>query len=180
MTIELSNKLQDKNGTGKRDQDVRRLTHKTIKKVTEDVSERFNFNTAISAIMEMINGLNSYKDSDISKDIIKEALDNLLLLLAPFAPHITEELWHNLGHKESIHLMPWPKYDPLALVEEEIEIVVQVNGKVRDKMNILVEATEDEMKEVALKQEKVVSLLEGKKIVKVITVPKKLVNIVVK
>lgn len=85
-----------------------------------------------------------------------------------------------MGHKKSIHMMPWPKYDVEALVQDEIEIVVQVNGKVRDKMNISAEANEDEMREAALKQEKLVSFLEGKKIVKVITVPKKLVNIVVK
>ena len=180
LVEDLSHKLSNAGSLGKYDGDMRRLTHKTIKKVTDDVSERFNFNTAISAIMEMVNGLNAHKDSDISKDVIKEALDNLLLLLAPFAPHITEELWHDVGHKKSIHMMPWPKYDVEALVEEEIEIVVQVNGKVRDKTNINAETTEDEMKEAALKLEKLVSYLEGKKIVKVITVPKKLVNIVVK
>ena len=180
LVEDLSHKLSNAGSLGKYDGDMRRLTHKTIKKVTDDVSERFNFNTAISAIMEMVNGLNAHKDSGISKDVIKEALDNLLLLLAPFAPHITEELWHDVGHKKSIHMMPWPKYDVEALVEEEIEIVVQVNGKVRDKTNINAETTEDEMKEAALKLEKLVSYLEGKKIVKVITVPKKLVNIVVK
>ncbi len=180
LVQELSHKLSDGERVEKYDRDIRRLIHKTIKKVTEDVSERFNFNTAISAIMEMVNGLNAHKDSGVSKVVIKEALDNLLLLLAPFAPHITEELWHDLGHKKSIHMMPWPKYDVEALVQDEIEIVVQVNGKVRDKMNISAEANEDEMREAALKQEKLVSFLEGKKIVKVITVPKKLVNIVVK
>ncbi len=177
---ELSHKLSGEEREGKYDRDVRRLTHKTIKKVTEDVSERFNFNTAISAIMEMVNGLNAHKDSGVSKAVIKEALDNLLLLLAPFAPHITEELWHNLGYKKSIHMMPWPKYDVEALIEDVIEIVVQVNGKVRDKMNISAEATEDDMKEEALKQDKIISQIKGKKIEKVITVPKKLVNIVVK
>ncbi len=156
LVEELSNKLSNAGNFGEYDKDVRRITHKTIKKVTEDVSERFNFN------------------------ILKEALDNLLLLLAPFAPHITEELWHTLGHKESVHLMPWPKYDANAIVEDEIEIVIQINGKVRDKMKISVEASEDEMREAALKQEKLLPLLEGKEIIKVITVPKKLVNIVVK
>lgn len=180
LVEDLSNKLNNAGSSGKSDRDVRRLTHKTIKKVTDDISERFNFNTAISAIMEMVNGLNAYKDSSISKAVIEEALDNLLLLLAPFAPHITEELWHNLGHKKSVHVMPWPKCDVEALVEDEIEIVVQVNGKLRDKINISAEATEDEMRETALRQEKVTSFLEGKQIVKVITVPNKLVNIVVK
>ncbi len=180
LVEELSNKLSNAGNFGEYDKDVRRITHKTIKKVTEDVSERFNFNTAISAIMEMVNGLNAHKDANISKTVLKEALDNLLLLLAPFAPHITEELWHTLGHKESVHLMPWPKYDANAIVEDEIEIVIQINGKVRDKMKISVEASEDEMREAALKQEKLLPLLEGKEIIKVITVPKKLVNIVVK
>jgi leucyl-tRNA synthetase len=159
---------------------VRFITHKTIKKATEDISERFNFNTAISAIMEMVNALNDYKDSDISKDVLKEALENLLLLLAPFAPHITEEMWHKIGHESSIHLMPWPKCDESALVVDEIEIVVQVNGKLRDKIKIPAQATDEEMQEMALKSERLIPFLEGKKVVKVITVPKKLVNIVAK
>lgn len=181
LVEDLSDRLNTAKSSGKKDKDVRFITHKTIKKVTEDISERFNFNTAISAIMEMVNGLNDYKESDVSKDVIKEALENLLLLLAPFAPHITEELWHkNLGHKNSIHMMPWPKYDKAALVEDEIEIVVQVNGKLRDKMKISAQATQDEMQEAALKSEKVKISLQGKEMKKVIIVPKKLVNIVAK
>jgi len=180
LVEDLSNKLSSAKNIGEKDRDVRFITHKTIKKATEDISERFNFNTAISAIMEMVNGLNDYKDSDISKDVIKETLENLLLLLAPFAPHITEELWHRIGHKNSIHLMAWPKYDASALVEDEIEIVVQINGKLRDKMRIPAQATEEEMREMALNREKLLPFLEGKKIVKVIAVPKKLVNIVAK
>ncbi len=180
LVDELSEKLKSANGAGEKDREVRFITHKTIKKVTEDISERFNFNTAISAIMEMVNGLNDYKNYSISKDVLKEALESLLLLLAPFAPHITEELWHKIGYKDSIHLMAWPKCDESALVEEEIEIVVQVNGKLRDKMTISAQATEEEMREAALKREKLAPFIEGKEIVKVITVPKKLVNIVVK
>ncbi|NLZ53896.1 MAG: leucine--tRNA ligase [Thermoanaerobacteraceae bacterium] len=180
LVEDLSNKLSTAKNIGEKDRDVRFITHKTIKKATEDISERFNFNTAISAIMEMVNGLNDYKDSDISKDVIKEALENLLLLLSPFAPHITEELWHKIGHKDSIHLMAWPKYDVSALIEDEIEIVVQVNGKLRDRMRIPSQATEEEMREMALNSEKLLPFLEGKKIVRVIAVPKKLVNIVAK
>jgi leucyl-tRNA synthetase len=151
LVLELSDKLNEEIDSGKKDQDIRRLTHKTIKKVTEDVSDRFNFNTAISAIMEMVNGLNSNKDG-LSKAVIKEAMENLLLLLAPFAPHITEELWHNIGHKQSIHKMPWPKYDPEVLTEEEVEIVVQINGKVRGRLTISANATQEEMKEAALRE----------------------------
>ena len=180
LVDDLSNKLSNAKDTGSMDRDVRFITHKTIKKATEDISERFNFNTAISAIMEMVNALNDYKDSDISKDVLKEALENLLLLLAPFAPHITEEMWHKIGHESSIHLMPWPKCDESALVVDEIEIVVQVNGKLRDKIKIPAQATDEEMQEMALKSERLIPFLEGKKVVKVITVPKKLVNIVAK
>jgi leucyl-tRNA synthetase len=177
---ELSERLNDENTGAKADGDVRRLVHKTIKKVTDDVAERFNFNTAISAIMEMVNGLYAYKEQKISGSVIKEAVENLLLLLAPFAPHMTEELWEKLGKKESIHLMPWPKYDIEAMVEEEIEIVVQVNGKVKGKVSLPAEATDEEMKQAALSNEKVLPHIEGKNVVKVITVPRKLVNIVVK
>jgi len=180
LVEDLSNKLETAEDAGDKDREVRFITHKTIKKVTEDISERFNFNTAISAIMEMVNSLNDYKNCKVSKEVLKEALENLLLLLAPFAPHITEELWHQIGRENSIHLMAWPKYDEAALVEDEIEIVVQINGKLRDKMTISAQATEEEMREAALKREKLVPFLEGKQIVKVIAVPKKLVNIVVK
>jgi leucyl-tRNA synthetase len=130
--------------------------------------------------MEMVNGLYAYKEQKISGSVIKEAVENLLLLLAPFAPHMTEELWEKLGKKESIHLMPWPKYDIEAMVEEEIEIVVQVNGKVKGKVSLPAEATDEEMKQAALSNEKVLPHIEGKNVVKVITVPRKLVNIVVK
>lgn len=167
-------------GDESNDKEVRRLVHKTIKKVTEDVNERFNFNTAISAIMEMVNGLYLYKEKSVSSEIIKEAQEILLLLLAPFAPHITEELWHYIGNTGSIHLMPWPRYDKKALVEDEIEIVIQVNGKVRDKMNIDPQATDEDIKAAALNNAKVISMAKNKKVVKVIVVPKKLVNIVVK
>lgn len=177
---ELYNNAKEDSIIEKVDEDVRRLTHRTIKKVTEDIDERFNFNTAISAIMEMVNGLNANKDKGISQDVAMEAMENLLLLLAPFAPHMTEELWHRIGKKNSIHQMSWPKYDEKALVVEEIEIVVQINGKVRSKISLPAEVTQDEMKEVALEDEKIKSQLEGKTINKVITVPKKLVNIVAK
>jgi len=180
LVEDLYGKLGTAKDTGEKDRAVRFVTHKTIKKVTEDINDRFHFNTAISSIMELVNALNDYKDGDISKGVIKEALDSLLLLLAPFAPHITEELWHMIGHENSIHTMPWPKYDASAIVEDEIEIVVQVNGKLRDKINIPAQATEEEMKEMALKSEKLIPFLEGKEVVKVIAVPKKLVNIVVK
>ena len=180
LVDELSRKLSSAKTEGECDAYIRRITHKTIKKVTEDIGERFNFNTAISAIMEMVNELSDYKDRDISKKVLSESLDTLLLLLAPFAPHLAEELRHKLGHTRSVYLEKWPSYDAAAILEDEIEIVVQVNGKVRDKIVIPVNTPEEEVKEAALKQERIAPYIKDKKIVKVISVPGKLVNIVVK
>ncbi|ADL07538.1 leucine--tRNA ligase [Thermosediminibacter oceani] len=180
LVEELGPRVKDPVADERLDREVRRLVHKTIKKVTEDIEERFNFNTAISAIMEMVNALNSRKEESISGPVIKEALENLLVMLAPFAPHITEELWERLGNKQSIHLMPWPEVDEEAMAEEVVEVVIQVNGKVRGKLMLPAGVTEEEMKEAALSHDRVLPLLEGKNVVKVVTVPKKLVNIVVK
>lgn len=163
--------------------EMRRITHRTIKKVTDDISSRFNFNTAVSAIMEMVNALYQYKEipeTDRSPAVLREALDSLLLLLAPFAPHITEEIWEATGHEGSIHLHPWPAYDPGAIQEDEITIVVQINGKVRERLLIPADLTPDKMQGKVLKDPKILKLLEGKKIIKIIPVPGKLVNIVVK
>jgi len=163
--------------------EMRRITHQTIKKVTEDIAQRFNFNTAVSAIMEQVNALYQYKEvpeSDRDPAVLRESIESLLVLLAPFAPHITEELWAAVGHTESIHKQPWPDYDREAIVEDEITIVVQINGKVRDRMLVPADITPEAMKEAVLAQPKVQDLTKGKNVVKVIPVPKKLVNIVVK
>ena len=165
------------------DKELWRLTNAAIKKVTEDVGERFNFNTAISSVMELINGMYSYRDQakeEVNMPLVKEALNKLLALLAPFAPHITEELWHIIGNESSIHLQPWPNYDPKALLRDEITIVVQVNGKVRDKVKIVADLDRDGMIEAVMALDKVKKWVEGNEIVKTIAVPKKLVNIVVK
>ena len=163
--------------------DMRRLTHLTIKKVTEDISTRFNFNTAVSAIMELVNALYQYKElpaTDRDRAVLREAVDTLLLMLAPFAPHITEELWQVTGHEGSIHQQAWPSYDPAAIVEDEITVVVQINGRVRERILVPVDITPQAMQEKALAEPKVQQLIEGKKVVKVIPVPGKLVNIVIK
>lgn len=163
--------------------EMRRITHKTIKKVTEDISTRFNFNTAVSAIMELVNALYQFKevpDTDRDHAVLREAVETLLLLLAPFAPHITEEIWEATGHEGSVHLQAWPSYVPAAIVEDEITIVVQVNSRVRDRMLVPAGLTAGEMQEIVMKDPKVLKLTEGKKIIKIIPVPGKLVNIVVK
>jgi leucyl-tRNA synthetase len=110
----------------------------------------------------------------------REAVDTLLLMLAPFAPHITEELWQVTGHENSIHQQAWPSFDPAAIVEDEITVVVQINGRVRERILVPVDITPQAMQEKALAEPKVQQLIEGKKVVKVIPVPGKLVNIVIK
>jgi leucyl-tRNA synthetase len=166
---------------------LRRLTHLTIKRVTEDVAERFNFNTAISAIMEFVNGLYRYKDdkgyerdTTTEDPVLCEAVQKLLLLLSPFAPHIAEELWIDLGYGESIHLQEWPSYDSDALKQEEITIVVQVNGRVRDRVTVPVDISEDALKQRAKELDGVKGHIAGKEVIKEVIVPKKLVNIVVR
>lgn len=163
--------------------DMRRITHQTIKKVTGDITERFNFNTAVSAIMELVNALYQYKEipeSDRDPAVLREGIDTVLLLLAPFAVHVTEELWALTGHTGSIHKQNWPEFDPGIIVEDEITIVVQINGKVRDRLVVPAGISPGDMKELVMAQPKVQGLLQGKNVVKVIPVPKRLVNIVVK
>lgn len=163
------------------DKDLRRLMHTTIKKVTEDLELRFNFNTAISAIMEFVNGLYHYREEEKqNKLLLQEAIEMLLILLAPFAPHLSEELWEAVGHKESVHLQSWPKYDEEALKTEEIEIVLQINGKVRERLVVPAGLSREALEKLALNTEKVQTAAAGKQIKKVIVVPGKLVNVVVK
>jgi len=164
------------------DKETRRLTHYTIKKITDDINLRFNFNTAISTIMEFVNWLYQYRDKNSVRNskIEAEAINCLITVLAPFAPHISEELWHELGYTDSIHKQPWPDFDPIALVQEEVEIVVQINGKVRDRMMAPASLGKDELGEYVLEQDSIQSLIQGSRVVKIIGVPKKLVNIVVK
>lgn len=162
------------------DKNLYRLIHRTIKRVTTDMEERFHFNTAIAACMEMLNGLSTYtvRDDVYSHRLIFEAIRTLLLLISPFAPHIAEELWHQIGYSTSILLEPWPAYDESALQAEEMEIVVQVNGKVRSRITVPVDLPEEEIKQTALNDERVKKFVENKPVRKIIYVPQKLVNIV--
>jgi leucyl-tRNA synthetase len=166
------------------DRELERALHRTIQRVTNDIENRFNFNTAIAAMMELVNFLQDYqrkkKRTERPRNLIKEVTKNLLLLLAPFVPHITEELWHRLGEKGSIHQATWPEYDAELARGKVVEIAVQVGGKVRDRVTVSVDATDEELKEAALTSEKIRGYLEGKSIEKVFVVPGRLVNIVVK
>ena len=148
---------------------------------TEVLNEKFGFNTAISALMELINEMYKYKELDSRNEaVIKEGVETIVTILAPFAPHIGEELWAMIGKEGSIFNISWPKYDETALVKDEVEIVVQINGKVRGKLSVAANISREEMEKVAMEDEKIKALVEGKTIVKVVAVPKKLVNIVVK
>lgn len=172
----------DKESLDKEERVLRRALHLTIKKVTEDIGLRFNFNTAISSIMELVNAMYALKEqkAEPNPGLIRETVAGLLRLLAPFAPHITEELWHNTIGTGSVHKQAWPEFDAKAVEVDEVEIVVQINGKVREKITVPVALTAKELEKIALNQEKVKNLIQGKQIVKLICVPKKLVNIVVK
>jgi leucyl-tRNA synthetase len=157
-----------------------RVTHQTVRKVTEDI-ERIRFNTMIAALMEFTNYLARVNEARvISTATWQGAIDTLLLLLAPTAPHFTEELWQKLGHDYSIHNQRWPRWDEELARDEEITLVVQVNGKLRDRITTPASITEPEAKELVLKRPKVKAHLEGKKLVDIIYVPGRLVNLVVK
>ena len=166
----------------KPEKELRRILHVTIKRVTEDIGQRFNFNTAISAIMELVNAMYALKEQGVTPNgaLSREVVSGLLKMLAPFAPHITEELWQETIAEGSIHKQAWPVFDATALEVEEVEIVLQINGKVRDKVIVPVGLTPKELEKTALEQKKVQELIAGKTVVKVISVPQKLVNIVVK
>ncbi|MCQ1288915.1 leucine--tRNA ligase [Staphylococcus aureus] len=150
-----------------------KVYNQTVKKVTEDF-ETLGFNTAISQLMVFIN--ECYKVDEVYKPYI----EGFVKMLAPIAPHIGEELWSKLGHEESITYQPWPTYDESLLVDDEVEIVVQVNGKLRAKIKIAKDTSKEEMQEIALSNDNVKASIEGKDIMKVIAVPQKLVNIVAK
>jgi leucyl-tRNA synthetase len=155
------------------------LTHKTIKEVTADL-EKFRFNTMLSSLMEFSNYLSKVKESGrVSGSLWGEAISYFLLLLAPTAPHLAEELWNRTGHPYSIHNQPWPEYDEELVKEEEITLVIQVNGKLRDKVLVPASISEVEAKELALGRERVKAYIDGKKLTRVIYVPKRVVNIVV-
>ena len=165
----------------KEDKAMRLVIHSTLKKVTADLSEKFGFNTAIAALMELINEMYKYKELDTRNDgIIREGIETIVTILAPFTPHLGEELWTMIGKEGSVFDISWPKYDESALVQDEVEVIVQVNGKLRAKVSMDANISREDMEKIALEDEKVKASIEGKTVVKVIAVPKKLVNIVVK
>ena len=163
---------------------VQRKMHQTIKRVSDDFQGRWHFNTCISAVMELVNTLYGAEDAIARKAVpvqfVAEVQRSVVLLLAPFAPYLAHELWEMIGEKESLLRAPWPKFDAELAKEEEIVIPVQVNGKLRGRVVVPADATEEFVLERALADEKVKAAIAGKQIMKKICVPGKMVNLVVK
>ena len=186
--IELWNvaRRTEKAGAGEwtvADQELMSRAHRTIMKVTQDLEGRFGFNTAIARIMELVNETYKYVDEnghDANPRVLKEVSEKLVLVLASFAPHIAEELWERMGNRESVHLESFPTYDEELAKVKEITLIVQVNGKVRDRIVAEAVIGIDEMKRLALDSVNVQKHLEGKEVLKIVPVPGKLVNIVTK
>jgi len=161
----------------KTDKDLRRAIHTAIKEISEDLEGDYQFNTAISELMKLSNALGDNKC--FASPIYREGIETLLILLSLFAPHLSEELWQALGHSQSIHLQPWPKVDPTALIVDEITLVIQILGKTRGTIQVPASADKSTLETLALESEIAQRYLEGKEIKKVIVVPGKLVNFVV-
>ena len=163
---------------------IQRKLHQTIRRVTHDFEGRWHFNTCIAAIMELVNLITAAEDSitsgKIPSSLVAEVQRSIALLLAPMAPYLAHELWEMKGETSNLLKAPWPKFDPALAAEDEIEIPVQINGKLRSKVVVPATATDDEVKAAALADEKVKAAIANKQVVKVIVVPKKLVNIVLK
>jgi len=165
---------------------MRRKLHQTIQRITEDFAGRWHFNTSISALMELVNELYAYEDSvqrggeAAPLSLVADVQRKLVLMLAPFAPYLAHELWEVLGESSDLLRAPWPQYDAALTKEEEVEYAIQVNGKIRSRIVVSVDASEDEVRELALADEKVKAAIAGKEIVKVMVVKGRLVNIVVK
>ena len=160
---------------------VRRALHQTIQKVGDDIGRRLTFNTAIAAVMELTNHLSKFEDSsEQGRAVMQEALESMALMLSPMVPHLSHQLWELLGHSDAVIDVAWPMVDEGALVKESLQMVVQVNGKLRAKLEVAVSASKEEIEQQALADENVLRFIEEKNVVKVIVVPGKLVNLVVK
>ncbi|MDO9048198.1 MAG: leucine--tRNA ligase [Methylobacter sp.] len=170
----------DKQALTEQQQGVRRQLHLTIQKVTDDFGRRYTFNTVIAANMELINTLSKFDDdSDNGKAVRHEALEAIVLMLSPIVPHICHQLWLDLGHQQAVVGASWPEVDTTSLEQDTLELVLQVNGKLRSKMKVSVNASKEEIEAMALSDEHIKRFIEDQPVKKVIVVPKKLVNIVV-
>jgi leucyl-tRNA synthetase len=159
---------------------VRRKLHETIRKVSDDIGRRYTFNTAIAAIMELLNELYRFEDESAQGHaVMRQAVNAVVLMLSPIVPHISQKLWQQLGHDSLIAEQPWPRYDESALERDSIELVVQVNGKLRSRISVPADADNTAIENIALKDEKIQLNIQHKTVRKVIVVPGRLVNLVV-
>jgi leucyl-tRNA synthetase len=165
--------------SGDGDRQVLRKLNQTIQKITEDFESRWHFNTSIAALMGFLNELEEH-EKQLSGAVMAEVLEKLTLLLGPFAPYLAEELWEEQGRQGPVFRQTWPAYDPELAREEEAEIVIQVNGKVRGRIFVAFGTPREALEKHAIGDAKIRALLDGKQVVKVIVVPDKLVNIVVR
>ena len=168
------------------DKALRLVEYTSVAKVTDDIQGddgNYALNTAVSAVMEFVNAMHAYVGEDkgqLHADVADEANENLLRLLAPFTPHIAEELWSIIGKNGSVHTQEWPQTDAQALVVSTIELPVQINGKVRERIVVSADASVEAIKEQTLASDRIQTLIDGKNVVKFIVVPGKIINIVVK
>ena len=161
---------------------LHRKTHQTIERVTNSIETNFHFNTAISGVMELVNAITAAAGDDtqsLENSVLRSSLETVLLLLFPMAPHFCEELWQVTGHNRTLEQARWPEYDPEAVKDDELTVVVQVNGKVRTRLQVSAEISDDELKELALADKRIIKFMDGKNAKKIIVVKRKLVNIVI-
>ena len=160
---------------------LRLKTHQTLQKVTDDYGRRQTFNTAIAASMELLNTTTKFNESNKQKNdlvVVQESLETVILMLAPIVPHFSHALWNQLGHKNAVINESWPAIDDRALAQDSVMIVIQVNGKVRDKIEVSITMTKEELEQEILKNKSVNRFIEGKEVNKIIVVPGRLVNVV--
>ncbi|HIJ34011.1 MAG TPA: class I tRNA ligase family protein, partial [Gammaproteobacteria bacterium] len=177
----LTEATRSSDGLNDEQKEIRRALHQTIHKVGDDIGRRMTFNTAIAAVMELTNQLSKFEDnSGQGRAVMQEALEAMTLMLSPMVPHLSHQLWSLLGHKGAVVEVMWPTFDESALVKESLQMVVQVNGKLRAKLEVALNASKDAIEAQALADENVQRFIDGKQVMKVIVVPGKLVNLVVK
>src|SRR5690606_18325163 len=154
---------------------LRRKVHETIVKVNDDIGRRYKFNTAVAAVMELINALSAApSDSPAWRAVVREGIETAILLLSPIVPHITDHIWREFGHEGLIMDAPWPEADPVALKKQEVQLVVQVNGKLRAHITVPAEADQEEIRKAALASEDARRFIGGKDIKRVVVVPNRL------
>ena len=159
---------------------LRYKTHTTIMKVTDDIGRRYKFNTAIASVMELLNAINKFNDeTQEGRMIIQESLESIVLLLSPITPHICHALWSELGHKEALIYASWPLMDEAVIVKDEVEIIIQVNGKLRSKMTIDINTSQETVESKVIADERILRYIDEKVIKKMIYIKGKLVNVVV-